>query len=115
MKNQKRVYEAEQQNIQEKKRIAELKKEIEMERDREDLKKHAMEQGVIAKKDDKKLDWMYKKPGQCLNREEYLLGKEIDTNFEKIAQAEKDASLNRAPKNHVEHGKNSYLNFSSSK
>ncbi|XP_071859954.1 uncharacterized protein isoform X2 [Bombus fervidus] len=103
MKNIEKVWKAEQQQSQEKKKIAELKKEIEMEKDREDMKKYAMEQGVIEKKDDKKLDWMYKGPNQLVNREEYLLGRPIDKSFEQMVQAEKDNELNQAPRNHVEH------------
>ena len=104
MKNIEKVWKAEQMSNQEKKRIAELKREIEMEKDREELKSK-MNQSTNEKKEDKKLDWMYTKPNQSINREEYLLGKEIDSNFEKALQAEKDTALNRAPKNHVEHGK----------
>lgn len=104
MKNIEKVWKAEQQQNQEKKKIAELKKEIEMEKDREDMKKYAEEQGVIEKKDDKKLDWMYKGPNQLINREEYLLGRPIDKSFEQMVQAEKDAEVNHVPRNHVEHG-----------
>ncbi|XP_012281019.1 pre-mRNA-splicing factor CWC25 homolog isoform X2 [Orussus abietinus] len=103
MKNMEKVWKAEQQDHQEKKRIAELKKEIEMEKDREDMTKYAMEQGVIEKKDEKKLDWMYKGPNQMVNREDYLLGRPIDKPFEQMAQTEKDAEQNRMPKNHVEY------------
>ncbi|XP_046819964.1 pre-mRNA-splicing factor CWC25 homolog [Vespa crabro] len=103
MKNMEKVWKAEQEKNQEKKRIAELKREIAMERDREDMTKYAMEQGVIEKKDDKKLDWMYKGPNEMVNREEYLLGRPIDKSFEQVAQAQKDTDLNRAPKNHVEY------------
>ncbi|CAL7947211.1 unnamed protein product [Xylocopa violacea] len=74
-----------------------------MEKDREDIKKYAMEQGVIEKKDDKKLDWMYKGPNQLINREEYLLGRPIDKSFEQMVQEEKDIELNQAPRNHIEH------------
>lgn len=105
MKNMEKVRKAEQQNDQENKRIAELKREIEMEKDLEDIKKYAVEQGVIEKKDDKKLDWMYKGPNQGVSREEYLLGRPVDKAFEQMQQAEKDTELNRMPKNHVEHGK----------
>lgn len=109
MKNMEKVWKAEQQKDQEKKRIAELKKEIEMEKDREDMTKYAMEQGVIEKKDEKKLDWMYKGPNQMVNREEYLLGRPVDKAFEQMAQAEKDAEQNKVPKNHVEYGKIIYI------
>ncbi|XP_018399166.1 PREDICTED: pre-mRNA-splicing factor CWC25 homolog [Cyphomyrmex costatus] len=103
MKNIEKVRKAEQQNDQENKRIAELKKEIEMEKDLEDIKKYAIEQGVIEKKDDTKLDWMYKGPNQAVNREEYLLGRPVDKAFEQMQQAEKDSEMNRMPKNHVEY------------
>ncbi|XP_017891144.1 pre-mRNA-splicing factor CWC25 homolog isoform X2 [Ceratina calcarata] len=106
MKNMEKVWKAEQQDSREKKKIAELKKEIEMEKDREDIKKYAMEQGVIEKKDDKKLDWMYKGPNQMVDREDYLLGKPIDKSFEQLARVEKDvtaATQNPTSKNHVEH------------
>lgn len=105
MKNMEKVWKAEQQNDQEKRRIAELKREIEMEKDQEDMTKYAMEQGVIEKKDDKKLDWMYKGPNQMVNREEYLLGRPVDKAFEQMVQTEKEESNNRVPKNHVEYGK----------
>lgn len=108
MKNMEKVRKAEQQNVQETRRIAELKKEIEMEKDLEDIKKYAIEQGVIEKKDDKKLDWMYKGPNQMIDREDYLLGKPVDKAFEQMKQAEKDVELNRMPKNHVEYGKYLY-------
>ncbi|KAK0088117.1 hypothetical protein PV325_013113 [Microctonus aethiopoides] len=103
MKNQEKVWKAQQQDSQEKKRIAELKRDIEMERDKEDMTKYAMEQGVIEKTDNKKLDWMYKGPQQQINREDYLTGKKIDKSFEQMAQAEKDAERNRIPNNHVEY------------
>ncbi|XP_078038642.1 uncharacterized protein LOC144470920 isoform X2 [Augochlora pura] len=74
-----------------------------MEKDREDIKKYAMEQGVIEKKDDKKLDWMYKGPNQMINREEYLLGRPIDKSFEQMNQTEKDSDMNQVARNHVEH------------
>lgn len=99
-----RVWKAEQQDSQEKKRIAELKKELAMERDREEMKNFAMEHGAIEKKEDKKLDWMYKGPNENVNREEYLLGRKIDKQFEKMVQAEKETEQNKQVKNHVEHG-----------
>lgn len=105
MKNMEKVRKAEQQNYQENKRIAELKRQIEMEKDQEDMTKYAMEQGVIAKKDEKKLDWMYKGPNQMVNREDYLLGRPVDKAFEQMQQAEKETELIKAPKNHVEYGK----------
>lgn len=75
-----------------------------MERDREEITEHAMQHGVIEKKDNKKLDWMYKGPNSTVNTDEYLMGKRIDKAFEDSLQASKDAEANRVPKNHVEHG-----------
>lgn len=83
MKNMERVWKAEQKDTEEKKRIAELQREINAERDREDIQKFAEDTGVVKKKDDLKLEWMYKGPSQSVNREEYLLGKAIDKSFEK--------------------------------
>ena len=103
MKNMEKVWKAEQQDTQEKKRIAELKREIAMERDKEEMKAFAMNQGVIEKKDDKKLDWMYKGP-ETVNREDYLLGRRIDKQFEKMVETEKDTDQNKSAKNHVDHG-----------
>lgn len=98
MKNQERVWKAEQQNNEEKKRIAELQKEIAMEKDREELQSLAKE-----KKDDKKLDWMYK-PHNTVDREQYLLGRSVDKQFEDLNKAEKAAEQNKPVKNHVDHG-----------
>lgn len=73
MKNMEKVSrKAEQRNHRENKRTAKLKKEIEMEKDLEDVKKYAIEQGVIEKKDDKKLDWMYKGPNRVVDREKSI-------------------------------------------
>ena len=41
---------------------------------------------VFRKKDDVKLEWMYKGPSHNVNHEDYLLGKAIDKNFEKHQQ-----------------------------
>ncbi|KAH0563809.1 pre-mRNA-splicing factor CWC25 homolog [Cotesia glomerata] len=103
MKNMEKVWKAQQQDNQEKKKIAELKRDIELERDKEDLTKYAMEQGTIEKKNDKKLDWMYKGPQQSINREDYLTGKKIDKTFEQFAIAEKNLERNKLPSNHVEY------------
>lgn len=58
----------------------------------------------IKKKDEKKLDWMYKAP--TVNREDYLLGRKVDKQFEQMVQAEKESDPNKTypVKNHVEHG-----------
>lgn len=106
MKNMEKVWKAEQQNTQEKKRIAELQRDIEKERDREDITKLGMQKGVLAPKDNEKINWMYTQPNSSINREDYLKGKTIDKAFEQIAKNERDVEKNKvAPSNHVEHGK----------
>ncbi|XP_035776817.1 pre-mRNA-splicing factor CWC25 homolog [Anopheles albimanus] len=110
MKNQERVWKAEQQEAAEKRRLNELRREIDAERSREELKSMAQKSGVIPDNDgaDKKLEWMYSGPSQLVNREEYLLGRTIDKTFEDLDAQEKAATSNSAfgvaqPKNHVEH------------
>lgn len=85
--------------------MADLQREINDERNREDLKNIAKKAGYINNDEDKKLEWMYKGPQQLLNREEYLLGRQIDKNFEQLDQIEKDQQRSgiTVPKNHVEH------------
>lgn len=83
MKNQERVWKAEQKDSEEKRRIAELQREINAERDKEEMQKFAEDAGVLKKKDDVKLEWMYKGPSKSINHEDYLLGKAIDKNFER--------------------------------
>lgn len=108
-KNQKRVWEAEQADNAEKRKLAELQREIQNERNFEDLKRIGQNSGVLAAENSKgKLEWMYKESGNSLNREEYLTGRTIDKHFEKqdVAEREKEkASLVgvTAPINHVEH------------
>ncbi|KFB39241.1 AGAP008760-PA-like protein [Anopheles sinensis] len=108
MKNQERVWKAEQQEAAEKRRLNELRREIDEERNREELKSIAKKSGIIPNDDgdDKKLEWMYKGPSQLVNREEYLLGRTIDKTFEELDAQEKAATSTfgvAQPKNHVEH------------
>lgn len=91
MRNMEKVWKAEQKHDQEKKRIAELQREIQQEKAREDIKKYAEETGVLEKKDECKLEWMYKGPNNQVNREEYLLGRSIDKTFEQVQEAEKSS------------------------
>ncbi|XP_063236924.1 pre-mRNA-splicing factor CWC25 homolog [Bacillus rossius redtenbacheri] len=102
MRNMEKVWKAEQKNDQEKRRIAELQREIREERAREDIKKLAEDTGVVEKKDGMKLDWMYKGPSGAVDREEYLLGCRIDKTFEQMEQAEKP-STSASAKNSVEY------------
>ena len=103
-KNQERVWKAEQADAAEKRKLAELQHEINEERNREELKSIAKKSGLIADNDgDRKLEWMYK--GPQVNREEYLLGRTVDKNFEQLdAQEKAGPSVGISqPKNHVEH------------
>ncbi|KAG0724063.1 Pre-mRNA-splicing factor CWC25 [Chionoecetes opilio] len=88
MKNQERVWKAEQQKAEEDRKMAELQRELKEEREREGLKRTAQESGAIARKGEEKLDWMYKGPGGHVSREEYLLGRKIDKALEQLEQAE---------------------------
>ena len=62
MKNQEKVWKAEQAKNQEEKKLNDLRKEIEEERNRDELKRIGRESGVLggSNEDNKKLDWMYK-------------------------------------------------------
>ncbi|PSN51285.1 hypothetical protein C0J52_05304 [Blattella germanica] len=95
MRNMEKVWKAEQKHDQEKKRIAELQREIREEKAREDIQKYAEDKGVVEKKDNMKLDWMYKGPGGMVDREEYLLGRAIDKSFEQMQQAEKASTSSK--------------------
>lgn len=105
MKNQERVWKAEQADAAEKRKLHELQQEIASERNREDLKRIGQSSGVLQASDDKKLEWMYKKAD--LNREDYLTGRSIDKHFEQQDSAERNAEQGMVgitvPKNHVEH------------
>uniref|UniRef100_A0A182VTK8 Cir_N domain-containing protein n=1 Tax=Anopheles minimus TaxID=112268 RepID=A0A182VTK8_9DIPT len=107
MKNQERVWKAEQQEAAEKRRLNELRREINEERNREELKSIGQKSGILPNDDgDKKLEWMYRGPSQLVNREEYLLGRTIDKTFEELDAQEKASNSTfgvAQPKNHVEH------------
>ena len=60
LKNQERVWKAEQQKAEEDRKMAELQRELKEEREREMLRKTAEDSGAVEKKSDAKLDWMYK-------------------------------------------------------
>ncbi|CAG9784277.1 unnamed protein product [Diatraea saccharalis] len=79
MKNQERVWKAEQAAAEEKKRISELQRERAEERDRAEL--NQMIQRSADKYGDNRLNWMYDKPDKKVQEEDYLLGKSIDQNY----------------------------------
>lgn len=60
MKNQERVWKAEQQKAEEDRKMAELQRELKEEREREVLRRTAEDSGAISKRGEEKLDWMYK-------------------------------------------------------
>lgn len=60
MKNQERVWKAEQQKAEEDRKMAELQRELKEEREREVLRRTAENSGAISKRGEEKLDWMYK-------------------------------------------------------
>lgn len=115
MKNQERVWKAEQADAAEKRKLAELKQEISAERNREELHRIGQTSGVLpgglsgsGGASDKKLEWMYKGSENLVNREEYLMGRQVDKSFEAQVAAEREAQKQALvgvtkPKNHVEH------------
>lgn len=83
-----------------------MQKEITDERNREELKRIGQSSGVLAAPtDEKKLEWMYKGQQELLNREDYLLGRQIDKHFEEQDTVEKQTQMVgiTVPINHVEH------------
>lgn len=122
IKNQERVWKAQQADAAEKRKLAELKQEISAERDREELHRIGQSSGVLPSMQQlaasgvggetsggsKKLEWMYRGTENLLNREEYLLGRQVDKSFEKQAADEQRQQQQQTvgvvqPKNHVEH------------
>lgn len=101
------MYEAEQADAAEKKKLRELQQEIQNERNLEDLKRIGQNSGVLAIDNSKRLEWMYKGGESTLNREEYLTGRSIDKHFEEQDAKERDKEHVlvgvSVPKNHVEH------------
>ncbi|XP_075992501.1 CWC25 spliceosome associated protein homolog [Anticarsia gemmatalis] len=90
MKNQERVWKAEQAAAEEKKRMIELQRERAEERDRAELNS-IMSSNKAASASDNRLSWMYDKPDKKVEQEAYLLGKALDKNSERAEQAEPDA------------------------
>ncbi|KAL5281233.1 CWC25 family protein [Megaselia abdita] len=105
IKNQEKVWKAEQAKMSEEKRMRELEKEIRDEKDRDELRKHGQSSGILPSNKNPKLEWMYKNSAELLNRDEYLLGKAVDRNFEELDKQEKSTATIgiKQQKNHVEH------------
>ncbi|XP_071448045.1 pre-mRNA-splicing factor CWC25 homolog isoform X1 [Hetaerina americana] len=104
MKNMEKVWKAEQKHEQEKKKIAELQREIREEREREEIRKFAEDGGVVEKKDEFKLDWMYKGPGGVVSREDYLLGRAIDKSFDLLQESEKETAQSTSAEGRSDQG-----------
>ncbi|XP_067624286.1 pre-mRNA-splicing factor CWC25 homolog [Eurosta solidaginis] len=107
MKNQEKVWKAEQAKLQEDKKLKDLRREIEEEKTREELKQIGRNSGVLPQ-EDKKLEWMYKSSTDLINRDEYLLGRTIDKSFEMLqAEEQRKTQSNmvgvKQSINHVEH------------
>ncbi|CAK1550070.1 unnamed protein product [Leptosia nina] len=88
MKNQERVWKAEQVAAEEKKRILELQQERTQERDCHELNELARKNLTDAS--DSRLDWMYKKPDKNVQQEEYLLGRAIDKKYDEKPNSEQN-------------------------
>ncbi|KAL9957899.1 hypothetical protein ACROYT_G034854 [Oculina patagonica] len=91
LRNVERVWKAEQKAEAETKKIEQLRKELEEERAREDMQRHAVEQG-IAKKKGERLDWMYAAAAGQVDHELYLLGKPVDKAVDPMAQENEEES-----------------------
>lgn len=77
IKNVEKVWIAEQNAEKEKKKLAELQKQINEERQIRELRELQVASGQAVKTVDTSLDWMYEGPAaqQAQSSEEYLLGK----------------------------------------
>ncbi|XP_050321519.1 pre-mRNA-splicing factor CWC25 homolog [Bactrocera neohumeralis] len=106
MKNQEKVWKAEQAKSEEDKKLKDLRREIDEEKTREELKQIGRNSGILPQ-EDKKLEWMYKSSNELINREEYLLGRNIDKSFEMLQAEEQRKDQNmvgvKQSINHVEH------------
>ncbi|KAB7507422.1 Pre-mRNA-splicing factor CWC25-like protein [Armadillidium nasatum] len=88
LKNQERVWKAEQQKQEEEKKIAELKQRLKEEQMREELEQTGIKSGKLKKDENSELNWMYKGPSSLVSRESYLLGRKIDKAFEMLEKDE---------------------------
>ena len=83
--NIEKVWKAEQKAEAEAKKIEQLRRELDEERQREEMQRYAVDQGIAKKKSDR-LEWMYSAPGHAgVNHEDYLLGKAIDKAVDPLA------------------------------
>lgn len=93
LRNVEKVWKAEQKAEVESKKIEQLRKELEEERAREEMQRHAVQQG-IAKKKGERLDWMYAAAGSSqVDHELYLLGKPVDKAVDPMAKENEEDAL----------------------
>ncbi|CAG4998356.1 unnamed protein product [Parnassius apollo] len=91
LKNQERVWKAEQAAAEENKRILELQRERAEERDREELNKIVKRtSGSAGSSNENRLHWMYDKPDKKVQQEDFLLGKSIDSNHDQTDKGHLD-------------------------
>lgn len=73
---------------QEKAKIEQLQKELQEERNKLEMRQYAEKKGVVKKRQER-VDWMYQGVAGLVDREQYLLGRKVDKNFE-IAKKEEE-------------------------
>lgn len=87
LRNIERVWKAEQMRDQEKAKIEQLQKELQEERNKQEMRQYAENKGVVKKRQER-LDWMYQGVAGLVDREQYLLGRKVDKNFEIMKKEE---------------------------
>ncbi|XP_064465925.1 pre-mRNA-splicing factor CWC25 homolog [Ornithodoros turicata] len=87
LRNIERVWKAEQVRDMEKSKIEQLQKELMEERSKQEMRQFAEDTGVVKKRQDR-LDWMYQGVAGLVDRDQYLMGRKVDKNFEILQQEE---------------------------
>ncbi|CAN8001971.1 unnamed protein product [Ixodes hexagonus] len=87
LRNIERVWKAEQMRDQERAKIEQLQKELEEERSKQEMRQYAENKGVVKKRQER-LDWMYQGVAGLVDRDQYLLGRKVDKNFEMLKKEE---------------------------
>lgn len=87
LRNIERVWKAERMRDQEKAKIEQLQKELQEERNKQEMRQYAENKGVVKKRQER-LDWMYQGVAGFVDREQYLLGRKVDKNFEILKKEE---------------------------
>jgi len=98
IRNIEKVWHAEQKAAEEKTRLEQLKKELNEERQIEELRKMQVDAGLIPQTTLNRVDWLYTGPQAGPSLEEYLLGKEYtgDKNeaFKEVHQLKEQPGAN---------------------